>query len=176
MTTPPPPSDSRDQQWPVPGSPSRGPRPRTVEISFWLWIVILTFSGIGILITLTQLDQLRAQVIDTALAQDPTQDRSMIESVMTGALTVGVVFALVFVAAGFAFAFFMRKGRNWARMLLAVPGGLIVLLWLIGLTQGAGPTPALGVSLVQLLLVVAAIATMFGAEANVWFRRPWPGS
>ena len=89
---------------------------------------------------------------------------------------MGVVFALVFVAAGFAFAFFMRKGRNWARMLLAVPGGLIVLLWLIGLTQGAGPTPALGVSLVQLLLVVAAIATMFGAEANAWFRRPRPGS
>lgn len=176
MTTPPPSPDFRDPQWPVPGSPPRGPRPRTVDISFWLWIITLAFSGLGILITLTQIDQLRAEVVNAALAQDPAQDRSVIESVMTVGVTVGVVLALLFVAAGFAFAFLMRKGRNWARMMLAVPGGLIVLLWLIGLTQGAGPTAAGGVSLVQLLLLVAAIATMFGAEANAWFRRPRPGS
>lgn len=181
MTATPPPSDSRDQQWPAPqpppsggsapgGPPPRGPRPRTVEISFWLWMVILTFGAVSTLIALTQIERLRTEAINQMVAEDPTLDRAAIESVANGALIGTVVVGLAFVVLGFLFAFLMRGGRNWARIALAVLGGLAVLVGLLGLVTVSGPTAV--TSLIQLLLVVGAIATMFGSQANAWFRRP----
>lgn len=175
-----PPSGSRDQQWPapqpppgghpVPGPPPREPRPRTVEISFWLWMVILTFGAVSSLLALAQIDRLRTEAINQMAAQDPTLDRSTIESVATGALIGTVLVGLVFVTIGFVFAFLMRGGRNWARIALAVLGGLAVLVGLFGLVNVSGPTAV--TSFVQLLLVAGAIVTMFGSQANAWFRRP----
>lgn len=149
-------------------APSRGPRPRIVEISFWIWIINLALGGIAILVALTQIDRLRVEAINSAVASDPTLDRSMIESVATGVLIATVVVGLLCVAVGFVLVFLMRGGRNWARIVLAVLGGLIVLFGLFGLTNATGP--ALAISVVQLLLLVTAIATMFGRAANAWFR------
>ncbi|MDQ3762251.1 MAG: hypothetical protein M3460_11355 [Actinomycetota bacterium] len=165
---PPPPPGS----YQVPAAPARGPRPRGVEISFWLWIVNLTLGVIGSLSALTQIDRLRAEAINSAVAQNPTLDRSLIESVATGVLIGTVLVGLLFIAIGFVFVFLMRGGRNWARIVLAVLGGLTVLLVLFGLTNATGPVL---VTYVQLLLLVGAIATMFGPAANAWFRPRNPG-
>jgi hypothetical protein len=178
MTTIPPPSDPRGQQWspPPPGGypvPLRGPRPRSVEISFWLWIISLILGAAGSVAALTQLDRIRAEAINRALAQNPTLDQSMTQSVVTGVLIGAVAVALLFVVAELVFVFLMRGGRNWARIVLAVFGGLSVLFGLVGLAGTAGPV--LVASFVQLLLVVAAIATMFGPAANAWFRPRRPG-
>lgn len=181
MTTTPPPSDPSGQQWPVPPpsgypmpeAPPRGPRPRGVEISFWLWIINLALGAISSLVALTQIDRIRAEAVSTALAQNPTLDRSMIENVSTGVVIGAVVVGLLFVAAGLVFAFLMRGGRNWARIVLAVLGGLGVLFGLFGLAGSTGPV--LVASFVQLLLVLGAVVTMFGSAANAWFRPGRPG-
>src|SRR6476661_10371243 len=76
---PPPPPGG----YPVPeafGAPARAARPRMVEISFWIWIVNLAFGGISILVALTQIDRLRSETINSAVAGNPTLDRSVIES------------------------------------------------------------------------------------------------
>jgi len=137
-------------------------------------MVNLTFGAFSSLVALTQMDRLRTEAINQMVAQDPALDRSMIESVAAAVLTATIVIGLSFVAAGFIFAFLMRGGRNWARILLAVLGGLFALLGLLSLANASGPTVV--TSLVQLLLVVAAIATMFGSEANAWFRSTRPTS
>ncbi len=137
-------------------------------------MVNLTFGAVSSLVALTQIDRLRTEAINQIATQNPTLDRSMIESVASAALTGTVVIGLLFVAVGFIFAFLMRGGRNWARIALAVLGGLFGLFGLFSLANASGPT-AVSV-FVQLLLVVAAIAMMFGSEANAWFRRPAPGS
>ncbi len=155
------------------GAPARAARPRMVEISFWIWIVNLAFGGITILVALTQIDRLRSETINSAVAGNPTLDRSVIESAATGVLVGTIVVGLLCVAVGFVFVFLMRGGRNWARIMLAVLGGLIVLLRLFGLTITTGPV--LAISVVQLLLLTVAIVTMFGRAANAWFRPRHPG-
>lgn len=148
--------------------PTRGSRPKEVEISFWLWITYLALTAIGVAVMLTQLDRFRAEVINNALAQDSTVDRSVIESVASAAMVVVAVVAVLFVVFGVILAFLLRRGRNWARIVLAVIGGLFVLLGLIGLAIAADASSVTG--LLQLLLLIGAIVTMFLPAANPWFR------
>jgi uncharacterized membrane protein len=148
--------------------PQAETRPKEVEISFWLWISTIVLGLVGSVPIFFQFDQLRAQAINQTLANDPTLDRSTIESVTTGALVAGAVIGLLLVVAQLLFVFLMRGGRNWARIVLAVLGGLVVLFGLIGF---AGTTGAMGAgSLLQLLLLIGAIVTMFLPAANAWFR------
>ncbi|MDQ4104488.1 MAG: hypothetical protein M3186_12535 [Actinomycetota bacterium] len=143
-------------------------RPKEVEISFWLWISTIVLGLVGSVPILFQFDQLRTQTISQMLAADPALDRSTIESVATGALVTGAVIGLLLVVAQVIFVFLMRGGRNWARIVLAVLGGLVVLFGLVGF---AGTTGAMSAgSLLQLLLLIGAIVTMFLPAANAWFR------
>ncbi len=160
----PPPSGG----YPAGPAPLRGTRPKEVETSFWLWIASVVLGVVGALITYPQIQQLQADAIDQTLAQDPTLDRAVIESAATVGLIVGIVIGLLILAAELVFVFLMRGGRNWARIVLAVLGGLGVLFGLVGL---AGITGSMGAgSLVQLLLLIGAIVTMFLPAANAWFR------
>lgn len=182
MTTSPPPPDqsgSPGQQWPMPPPPPsdysvppsipvRGPRPRVVEISFWLWIIDLVIAVIGCVVAFSQLDRIRAEAINRVLVQTPTLDRGSIENVATAVLIGTVAVVLLFVIAEIVFVFLMRGGRNWARIVLAVVGGLGVLFEIIGLAGLTGSM--LAVALAQLLLILGAIATMFAPAANAWFR------
>jgi hypothetical protein len=68
----------------------------------------------------------------------------------------------------------MYKGRNWARIVLAVFGGLRLLslpIVLIGLT---GALLVIGV--LQLPLLIGAIVTMFLPAANAWSGPASPAS
>lgn len=148
--------------------PQAETRPKEVEISFWLWIATLVLGGLGAVITYFQIDEIRAQAVNETLADNPTLDPSVVENAATAGLVVGVVIGLLLIAAQVAFVFLMRGGRNWARIALAVLGGLGVLVGLLGL---AGSSGALGAgSLLQLLLLIGAIVTMFLPAANAWFR------
>ncbi|MGH3770778.1 MAG: hypothetical protein ACRDRW_05185 [Pseudonocardiaceae bacterium] len=155
MTMPPPPGDYSAGQVPL-----RAPRPQEVEISFWLWIAILVLGVVG---AVAVYSQIRAETIAQVLAQNPAADQSTIESFTTAAFVIGIVLV---VAAELLFVFLMRGGRNWARIVLAVFGGLSVPFGLIGLASGAGSVTGL----LQLLLLIGAIVTMFLPAANAWFR------
>ncbi len=177
MTSIPPASDPGGQQWPAPSpppggyqapaAPPRGPRPRGVEISFALWVGYLVLIAVSVLVAFTQLDQVQAEVVK-ALAEDPSLDQALVQRMAKGFFVGVLVMFLVFVVATVVFALLMRGGRNWARIVLAVLGGLALLLSLFGLVGSAGS--ALGTGLLQLLLLIGAIATMFGSAANAWFR------
>ncbi|MGH3825889.1 MAG: hypothetical protein ACRDQX_01745 [Pseudonocardiaceae bacterium] len=161
MTTIPPPGGYSAGQ-----APLRAPRPQEVEISFWLWIATFVLGVVGLI---TNYSQIRAEAINQVLAQTPAADQSTIESATTTALVIGVVLGLLFAVAEIVFVFLMRGGRNWARIVLAVFGGLGVLFGLLGLAVNPGAGSATG--LLQLLLLIGALVTMFLPAANAWFRR-----
>lgn len=160
MTTTPPPGDYSTGQLPL-----RAPRPREVEISFWLWIATFVLGVIGFI---TLYSRIRAELIAQALAQNPAADQSTIESAAMSGFAVGIVLGLLFAVAELVFVFLMRGGRNWARIVLAVFGGLGVLFGLFSLAVN----PAAGsiTGLLQLLLLIGAIVAMFLPAANAWFR------
>jgi hypothetical protein len=152
MTTNPSPSDPRNQQWPEspPGGhqmPAAPTRPTPVEVSFWLWAVYLALDAVaGGVFLLTQ------------------------GSVVTREQIAMFVVALLVDAAMLVFAFLMREGRNWARIVLAVLGSLRLLLLLFVLIVGGNVMFA-----ALLVLVGAATGTTFLPAANVWFRPRQPG-
>jgi len=163
---PPPPEDYSTGQ-----APLRGNRPKEVEISFWLWIATVVLGVVGMIAMYSQINQIRAEAINRVLAQNPAADQSTIESATTAGFIIGSVLGLLVVAAELVFVFLMRGGRNWARIVLAVLGGLGVLLGLIGLAIGGGSITGL----LQLLLLIGAIVTMFLPPANAWFQPRRPG-
>lgn len=168
-----PPSDPPEQQhsappppargYPRPEAPARGPRPNSVEISFWLWITYLTIGAINTVVGFVQRDRNRAEAINAVIDQYPAMDRSMIDSVATIVVVGVVVLGLLFVVAGVSFALLMRARRNWARVVLTVVGSLSVLFLI-------GPVVTPLQALFQLLLLVGAIVMMFQRPANDWFR------
>ena len=137
----------------MPGLPARGPRVWAVELSFWLWVVYLALDAV-------------LGVVAVTLA------RSAIDGGVSGAQIATVVSALLVDAALLVFAVLMRGGRNWARIVLAVLGGLRVLILLFVLVAGAGGL----MFAVLFLLVVAAVTTMFVPAANAWFVPRPPAS
>ncbi|MGH3766675.1 MAG: hypothetical protein ACRDS0_24430 [Pseudonocardiaceae bacterium] len=158
MTTSSPPSDPRDQQWraspptaigdQIPVAPTQSLRPLAVDVSFWLWISHLTLDVVlgGVFMLMAGSSGVGSQQL----------------AMFMGALAVDGVL--------FAFALAMRKGRNWARIVLAVLGGLRLLVLLFVLIVGGS-----GIFALVLLLVAGAIVTMFIAGANAWFQPRQPG-
>jgi hypothetical protein len=154
MTLDSPSSEPRDERWqqlppPVGGEPRpAGPdlvlRPTVVVTSVWLWMAYLVVDvavGLAIFLLLPS---------------------GAITPARIGALVGGLlVDALIF-----AFALVMRGGRNWARIVLAVLGGLRLLFLLVVIIASAGNA----VLIILWLLVGAAVVTMFMPAANVWFR------
>ena len=170
MTTIQPPPDPPGEERPAPldryqttDTPSRGPRPKSVEISFWLWVTYLTIGAINSVVGFIQRDRNRADAIDAVIAQYPAMDRAMIESIATVVVVGVAVVGLVIVAVGLGTAHLMRGGRNWARIVLTVLGCLSVLVLI-------GPVVTPLQALFQLLLLIAAIVMMFQRPANEWFR------
>lgn len=157
--------------------PQSDNRPKEVDASFWLWISAVALGVLGFIISYQAIQAAQDEAVRQALADNPTFDRTTFENAMTVGFTVGLVFWLLFFAALIVFAFLMRGGRHWARIVTVVLGGLYLAVvffgGLVGLSSGSGLASALG--LIQLLLLIGAIVTMFRPAANAWFRPRQPG-
>ncbi|WP_211177086.1 hypothetical protein [Pseudonocardia acidicola] len=97
-----------------------------------------------------------------------------------GAGIVGSIFALVIAvvmySVGLYIAIQMRAGRNWARITIAVLGGIGLLFGIIGLFSqatgfGSGYTVIyVVISLGQIILIAATLFLMFRPNVNGYFR------
>jgi small-conductance mechanosensitive channel len=143
--------------------------PAPVRTSFLLWVVNAGLAVVSMVLLLLGGPELM-------MAGQPTQmDPGFQQAAMIG-LYVAVGFLLVVIALELFFAFQMRAGRNWARIVLAVLGGLAILLGLLGIGStfamlGAGPLGAANavISLIGYPLTIAAIVFMFLPGARDWF-------
>lgn len=138
--------------------------PQLVNISFWLLIASAVIFVVAMLTGLTQLDdpayrQAFEQQMEAGGATGVTYDD--IQGVIAGTL---VVFAIIGVALYLLVAFFVRKGKNWARIL----GTVFAALSVLGLF---GP-PSLGT--IGTLLGIAAIVLLYLPGAAPYFRKQQP--
>lgn len=152
-------------------------RPKPVDTSFMLWIANAALGLVGFLVTISVgREATRTQVMEQLRAQGETFTESQVDSLVTASFALGGIIAVAFLGLYVLFAFKMRAGRNWARITLAVLGGLGLMLGLIGLATGSGNAIEMIVTVLQVALVGAAIYFMFTKEANAYFdaakRRP----
>jgi hypothetical protein len=154
------------------GPPTSEVPPREVDASFWLWVAGFVLGLLGLLYFATEYDTIR----DTALEQARNQlrgqraalNQQQLETITTLALVGGIVVALALDTLQLVLAFLMRKGRNWARIVLAVFGALSVLSGLGSMSSESGVQAVL--SVISLLVLLGALVTMFLPGANPWFR------
>jgi hypothetical protein len=148
------------------GEPSPAALPSTVNASFWLYIagaamgLVSVVVGAIVGIRRIQSGQIAGQVIPPGTDVSP--------SVLNTALAVGVALAvavgLISVVAYIVFAVLMRRGANWARIVLTVLSSIALVSGLVGL---------LGLNLLNLLvsvLVVIAAVLLYVPASNAYFQ------
>jgi hypothetical protein len=152
------PSAPQGAEW---GGPPAAPtqRPATVRNGIFAFLANTVLGLIGSIVTFADIDSL---VADTA------RDAGVTESDVRAGLLVGAVIGLVFLALYLLVLWFAWQGRNWARIVLWVLGGLSVLSGVVGLGNGNGLLAFLGV--LQLLLVIAGIVLLALKPSNEWYR------
>jgi hypothetical protein len=177
----PPPQEPYGQQYPgygpepsAPtgyGAPTAMERPTTVRAGIGAFIANLVLGVIGAALTFGDMDAVIAQAV--AASGDPQLTEDAVRSIVV----LSAVFALLIYALIAMFIAFAWKGRNWARIVLWVLGGLSVLVWLSG-TASAGSAGQTGfmtaLAFCQLVLVVAGIVLLALKPSNDWYRfRAW---
>lgn len=145
-------------------SPAAAP-PADVQTAFKLWIADIVVGVVGILLVF---------LIGAELPPELSGEEA--RAALAIGFIVFIVFTLVLLALSLLFVFKMRAGRNWARIVLTVLGGISLLFGLIGIGDtfalfGLGVVGAIAalLSLAQLVIIAAAIYFMFRPAASAYF-------
>lgn len=159
----PPPGNYPSTPWePVPQGPPPAPVVNAVRAIF----ASVTLSLIGVVVTLMTQTSMRAQIVKT----QPTLTPDMVNTAMTIAVVVAVVFGIVSTVLYVALALLIRAGKNWARIVAFVLFGLGAFFGLISLAQPAAAISR-GLGLVSLVLDVAIIVLLAQRRATEYFTR-----
>ncbi len=151
------------------GAPTPVERPSAVRLGVGAFLASTVLGLLGAIVTFAQFDQIVDQaLIDSGL--DPAEVASVSESASATALTVGVVVGLLFVGLQLMFIWFAWQGRNWARIVLWVLGGLAVVSSIAGLGGSSVSGLLTTLSLIQTLLIVVGIVALAQKPASDWYR------
>jgi hypothetical protein len=155
---------------PAYGVPAPLERPLTVRAGLGAFIGSIVLSVISTVVTFLNWDTISAQIF--AKLQLPAgADAEAARAGAEAGARIGIAFGLVLAVVYGLFVLFAWRGRNWARIVLWVLGGLGFLSGLVGLTLGGSPIPFLtGLSFFQVLLLLAAIVFLALKPSNEWFR------
>jgi hypothetical protein len=131
-----------------------------VNIAFWLYIAGAALSLIALVVSLATVGSLKDDLQRQLATQGQQISGSALDSIVAVSVTGAVIFGILYIVAYVLFAYFMRRGANWARIVLLV----VTVLSLFGILGGFG----LGAARV----VVGVIATIliFLKPANDYFR------
>jgi hypothetical protein len=149
------------------GVPAPVERPSAVKLGVGAFAATLLLGVLSSLVTFSDIDGFIAQV------QQASPEVQISESTARAALIGGAAFALVVVGLQVLFLWFAWQGRNWARIVLWVLGGLSVLSAVLGFFTGGVATVSgflTFLSTVSLLLTVVGIVALAQKPASAWYR------
>jgi len=149
---------------PAAGAPVVAPSapPRTVNIAFWLFVAAAVLSVISGIITIATIGSQRAQFLDAVRNSDQggkLDPNSVADAVIAGATTWAVVTLIFWAVAFVLFAFFMRRGANWARIVLTV----LTVLSLLNIING------FGAGFLQFALAVVGVVLIWLRPSSEYF-------
>lgn len=148
---------------------SRPPAPSTVNAAFWLYIAGAALGLVSIIVALViGLVRLQSGGFPDGLPTGTDVSPTVLSTALAVGLALGLVVGLVSIAAYVVFAVLMRRGANWARIVLTVLSAVALVSGLVGL---------LVLNLLNLLvsvLVVVAAVLLWQRPSNAWFARAEP--
>lgn len=129
--------------------------PKQVNAAFWLYIACAVLSLVGMIIVLASMGSMTSR-----LQQSGQVSGSTASAAVGIGVTLNVIFGILFIAAYVLFAVFMRRGANWARIVLLI----VTALSIFGVLGGYG------IGALQLILGVVATILIFIRPASEYFR------
>lgn len=161
-------SQSNMPNYPPPsgaGAASGGPRatvaaPKQVVIGFWLYLAAAAISLISLIVSLATVGATKSAIQNQLAAQGQKVTQAQIDAAVTGGVIIAVVIGIIFIAAYVLFAVLMRRGANWARIVLLV----LTVLSLFDILSG------FGLGALRTVLGVIATILVFLPAASEYFR------
>lgn len=152
------------------GAPPAMERPTTVRAGIGALVASLVLGVIAAIVSFSDIDTLIGQQLEV------NTDPALTEEVIRSGIVIGAIVTLIFVGLQILFLWFAWKGRNWARIVIWVLGGLSVVFGLAGSAAGGPQSTGFLTSLgwFQLLLTAAGIVLLALKPSNEWYRfRGW---
>jgi hypothetical protein len=116
--------------------------------------------AVGLVITIAQFpaaeQRARAQLSHAGTATQGVN----VNGVLTATLVTGIVVGVLYIIAFIIFDIFMRRGANWARIVLLI----VTVLSITGVAS------AYGVGAVGVIAAVIAVVLTFLPDSNAYFR------
>lgn len=133
-------------------------RPTTVTVAFWLWIASTVIGLIGAIVIV-------AFAGDSAAIRDlQGGERDAANAALIGLAVIFIIVALLRAL----FAWYMLKGRNWARIVLTVLGAINI----VAVAAQAGSIGVL--EWIGVVLIAVAIVLQFLPSSNAYFAQSHP--
>jgi len=145
---------------PGPGSAVRPAVPSHVNIAFWLYVAAAALSIVSLIISLATLGPQREAAQRQLEASGQPVSGSTLDAIITAGVVISVIFAIIWVAVYVLFAFFMKRGANWARIVLTILAALSLLNIL----------SSYGVGALQALAAIVATILIWLRPANEYFQ------
>lgn len=144
------------------GQPAAAPaRPSTVDGAFWAFIASTVIGLVGGLLIFGNRDAIADVLRQSNRQSGGGLTESQIDQATSFAMTTAVVIAVIIAALYLLFAFKLRAGRNWARIVLTVLTALQLLSLLVGQSTI--------VAYVGVLAAAVGVALSFMAPSNAFF-------
>jgi hypothetical protein len=137
------------------------PRPGTVEGAFWAFIAAPVIGLIGGLLIFGNRDKIASTMRETNRQRGGNLTDAQIDQAVNVTMITAVVIAAIIAALYLLFAFKLRAGRNWARIVLTVLAALQLLSVLTGQSTIAG--------YVAVLAAVIGVVLSFTGPSNAYF-------
>ncbi|WP_101377145.1 hypothetical protein [Saccharopolyspora spinosa] len=168
-----PPQEPERDPYSAPQVPGHGPwRPSSINNAFWAGIasVVVGFAMLAAAFLLVSDAELQLVLEETA-AQGQRLTMEQARGIYSVVLVMLTVIVAIIAALWIMFLFFMRRGRNWARIVITVVGAVWILLTLPSIAGGtAGGIASALLSVLQVLTVAATIVFAYLAPSNQYFQ------
>ncbi|SEF20128.1 hypothetical protein SAMN05421837_101239 [Amycolatopsis pretoriensis] len=149
------------------GRPAAAPaRPSTVEGAFWAFIASTVIGLVGGFLIFASRDAIADTLRNSNRQSGGSLTDAQIDQAVTITMVVALVIAVVIAALYLLFAFKLRAGRNWARIVLTVITALQLLSVLVGQTTVLG--------YISVVVAVIGVVLSFLTPSNAYFAAAKP--
>ncbi|HEX6148120.1 hypothetical protein [Nocardioides sp.] len=139
-----------------------GPRPSSIDMAVKLIWVAVALTVLSTLLSFLYLDD----AVDSALDNDTTGTLTE-DAARTAVIVVTVLILAIGVGLYAMLAFFIGKGKNWARIVYTVLAALFLLLGILGL-GGDQPAVSMLLGVIQVVVTVATLFFLWKRESTDW--------
>lgn len=141
-------------------NPSTATPPRTVNIAFWLFLLVALTRLVAIIIAVATFGAASDAAKSSIAGTGSNVSSSQVDGILRASLIASIVFAVLFLVAFVLFDYFMRRGANWARIVL-------LILTILSLFNVLG---AYGVGAIGFVAGVVATILMFLRPSSEYFQ------